>query len=111
MRFSELNPLLGGSMRFTVEKPIWQLSFECPLCRQRTSIDVTNLDPFDHVWNLSPDPLRLFDSIVTDQDILAQHRNIWDAVTIKPSMQNLPHSRKNPCPAHFSVDHGNVVLS
>lgn len=112
MKFSKLLPQLGSASGLsTREQPTWTLSFLCPLCQQQTSVAVSGRPPSGCVWKLTPDPMAMLDSIQTGELIEVQWARIWDAATVEPSMQNLPHARQIKCTAHFSVSNGEIILS
>jgi len=109
MKFSELLPQLHGTFDSTPARPLWDLSFCCPLCHNRTSVRVTGNPPVQPVWQLTPAPLDLLNSIQAGEDIMVQWNRLWDSVTIAPSMQQLPHARQVNCSAHFTVLKGEII--
>ncbi len=85
-KLSELNPKLVGK----------QLTIDCPLCKEAFSIDVNYQgDPISPAtWGLKH-PEGIFN---------------WDTVTITPSINLHPQSRKKQkCQAHFSIINGTIV--
>jgi hypothetical protein len=111
MKFSALNPTLGSGPRVPEGIITWTVSFDCPLCRTRTSIEVWPQPARYPVWNISPAPLDMLNSIETAVDIQGQWNRMWDSVTIQPSIKEPPHPRQIKCLAHFSIIKGAIHFS
>ena len=100
-RLSDCNPLLGMAFATKDNKPVWELSMDCPFCGERSSINVSGRDPVHPVWQIEPDPL-----LVAEGKAPAG----WDHVTVKPSVSNIPHSRQSTCAQrHFSITKGAIT--
>lgn len=109
MRFSSLKPILGSSTRTKPGEPYWWVHFNCPDCGVGTSVEVSGRPAGGSVFKITPDPLALQDMVQSGSDILAQWSNIWDHVTIEPSIKEPPHPRQRPCRSHFSIVKGEVL--
>lgn len=108
MKFSELNPEWyavpptprkdGGVTPGVMS----QIRFNCPVCRQAVAIYCVKDGPADvahSIWSWQYVPP------------LPGHPLDWNTVTLAPSIQMHPVSRKSkPCPAHFSITKGEVTL-
>lgn len=92
MNFAELKPMMGASMLPGVN----ELSFECPLCRNRLAIYVhmAPADPARSIWHWEHLPGNYG----------------WDAVTISPSISTHHIKKGQPrCPMHVSITKGKVT--
>lgn len=87
----------------------WTLAFYCPVCGNKTSIDVTGEPAVHPIWKIDPSPAVLIDRIKVVTDLAAAWENNFDDVTIEPSMKDLPHPRQINCKAHFSVTKGHII--
>jgi len=75
-----------------------EMVMACPICHERFNIWIRMGGPYDmakHIWKWTQ----------------PAGNSSWSAVTLEPSIQMHPHAKdKPPCPAHFSVQNGQVVL-
>ena len=97
-RFISLNPMLSGRRPIKGREDVHELTFTCPLCRNRVSIDVHLNGPADvgrFVWGLS----------IGD--------TAWEGATITPSIGDHHIKRTSEgdkrCPSHFSVTNGEII--
>lgn len=92
MKFSELNPQLSPSSIGDI--PVEELRYTCPTCKRHVIVMVRrDVLPSTALrcWNLKHSELG------------------WDGMTIEPSIQDHPHSRREPpCAAHITVTNGLV---
>ncbi len=100
LSFRKLNPLMSGLSALELFKDCHELSFDCPLCRNRMTIYVHfnngDAEPERNIWKMEvPEGGR------------------WDDVTISPSIMT-HHIKRTPtgdirCSVHFSVTKGKIV--
>lgn len=97
MNFIELNPMMTGRSLFQPYADCHELTFDCPVCHQRTGIYVHfnggEADAARHVWKLE---------IPTGQS--------WDSATISPSIST-HHLKRTPdgdirCQMHITINKG-----
>ena len=106
MKFSQLNPsILGGWTNNLLPEPLNRchtIAFDCPICGRLVAIHALLNEPAQPLlavwkWTFPPEANAL---------------NAYDLVSIEPSIQNHPVSRKEkPCPAHFTITKGEVILN
>lgn len=93
MRFRDASP------EYSEQDGKGQISFLCPLCLSRIVLYFSRSKPQNAYTWLARSPEKC---IVMN----------WDMLTLEPSIQNHPVSRKQkPCPAHFSVIDGEIVMA
>jgi hypothetical protein len=96
MNFQELNPLLSGASTFKQLKDAHELTFTCPICKNKMSIYVYLNKPHSqqfNIWNLK---------IATG----------WETASIEPSIKG-HHIKRTPqgdirCPVHINVTDGQI---
>ena len=103
MRLSELNPIITGCLDDSGPYVgCNEFSFDCPICKCRIVIHCRLNGPANQssaLWEWRIDLSRI-------------KNNSWDAITVQPSIQNHPVSRKEiQCAAHISILNGEVILA